>query len=356
LKRNFPTNLCNWCLKRQNIKNYRFKNLVDDCEICRGLENQIPKITLKIIQATRHYEYNTFLIGLRLDHSFYDNEDKFRSRFKIRGKENIKTNLLREIRKNFAKISNKKIELNSPDITVNLEIDKKFEVAVSVNSSTIVMSGRYWKPRRFRFLSKNSNNDNSLKNNHHYIGNILKKKLTNYFGTQSITFWPLGKEEPISLVLGGGRPFYITIKNSKIISFKHGYSIRANGLIFNLAEKLPTLPVAVPFYVKKVRALVSFEENLRTLDLKLINDSGIRIIESVGKRKKNWKFIYQIQSRLKSQKKLELIIFCDNLFSIRKFIDGDKNVFPNLCHILGKKCRCDFFDILDIVSEEDLLN
>jgi tRNA pseudouridine synthase 10 len=329
---------------------------VEDCEICHGIEKQTYKISYKIIQATRGYEYDTYLIGLTLDHSFYDNEDKFRSRFKIRGRENIKTSLLREIRKNFGKISNKKIDLNSPDITVNLEIGEKFETTVSVISSAVVLSGRYRKPRRFRNLSKNSDNDNSLKNNHRHIENILKKKLTNLFQTESITFWPLGKEEPKSLVLGSGRPFYLTIKNSKIISFKHEYSIRANRLIFDITEKLPSLPVVVPFYVKKVRALVSCEDNLKALDLKLINDSGIRIIESVSKRKKNWEFIYQIQSRLKSQKKLELIIFCDNLFPIRKFIDGDENISPNLCQMLDKKCICDFFDILDIVSEDDLLN
>jgi tRNA pseudouridine synthase 10 len=356
LKRNSECNLCNWCLKRQYIKKHPLQKIVEDCKICHGIESQIEKISYKIIQATKDYQFDTFLIGLILDHSFYDNEDKFRSRFKIRGNEDIKTNLLYEIRKNFGKISNKKIDLNSPDITVNLQIGKKFETKVSVNSSTVVLTGRYRKSKRSQILFKNSDNGDCLEINQRHLENILKKKLMSLFGSDSIIFWPLGKEEPESLVLGNGRPFYVSIKNSKIIRFDGEFSIRSNGFIFNIKEKLPTLPAAAPFYVKKVRTIVTCEEILKSSDIKLINDSGIRIIESASKRNKNWKFIYQMQSKLKDRKKLELILVCDNGFSVRKFINGDENMSPNLCKILGKKCNCDFFDILDIVSEDDLLN
>ncbi|TLX84630.1 MAG: hypothetical protein E6L04_06640 [Thaumarchaeota archaeon] len=353
MKSNFEYNLCNWCLKRQYIKNYRLKKIVEDCEICHGIENQIYKISYKIIQATKDYQYDTFLIGLTLDHSFYDNEDKFRSRFKIRGKENIKASLLREIRKNFGKISNKKIDLNSPDITVNLQIGKKFETTVSVNSSTVILSGRYRKRKRFRSISNNSDNVDCLEINQRHIENLLKKKLMTLFHSKSIIFWPLGKEEPQSLVVGNGRPFYVTIKNSKLISFKHEFSIQSKGLIFNIKEKLPILPKATPFYIKKVRTLVTCEDNLKSSDLKLINDLGIRIIESYSRGYKSWNFIYQMQSELKTQKKFELLIVCDNRFPIRRFINGDENVSPNLYQILDKRCMCEFFDILDIASEDD---
>ena len=356
MKSNFGYNLCNWCLKRQYIKNNRLKKIVEDCEICHGVENQIYEITYKIIQATREYQYDTFLIGLTLDHSFYDNEDRFRSRFKIRGKQNIKASLLHEIRNNFGKISNKKIDLNSPDVTVNLQIGKKFETTVSVNSSTVILSGRYQKPKRFRSICNNSDNEDSLEINQRHIENILRKKLMTLFHSNSIIFWPIGKEEPVSLVLGNGRPFYVTIKNSKLISFKLGFSIRSNGLIFNIKERLPILPKATPDYIKKVRTLVTCEDSLKSSDLKLIDDSGIRIVESYNKRYKSWKFIYQMQSELKTQKKFELIILCDNRFPIRKFINGDENISPNLYQILDKRCTCEFYDILDIVSEDDFLN
>ncbi len=356
MKRNFEYNVCNWCLRRQFIKNFPLEKIVDDCEICHGIEKQIDKICNKIIQATKDYEYDTLLIGLILDHTFYDNEDKFRSRFKVRGKENIKTSLLREIRMRFSDISHKKIVLNSPDIAVTLQIGKKFETLVSVRSSTVVLSGRYRKTKRFQTITKNSNKDDYLEIYQHDIENILGKKITRLTDCESIIFWPLGKEEPESLVLGNGRPFYVSIKNSKIISFNHDLSIRSDGITFRMNKKLSTLPTSPPLYINKVRSFVSCEGDLKSSDLKLINDAGIRIIEFSTKRNKNWKLIYNMQSKLKSQKKLELIILCDNGFPIKKFIDGDENVSPNLSQIFNKKCNCDIFDILDIFSEDDLLN
>jgi tRNA pseudouridine synthase 10 len=356
LKRKSEYKLCNWCLERQYIKKYHLQKIVEDCKICHGIWNQLDKVCNKIIEATKDYQYDSFLIGLTLDHSFYDNEDKFRSRFRIRGKENIKTSVLREIRKKFGNISNKKINLNYPDITINVQIGKKLETIVSVNSRTVVLSGRYKKVKRFQINAKNTYNSDSLEINQHHIEKILKKELLSRFYSDSIVFCPLGKEEPESLVLGNGRPFYVSIKNSKIISFKHDFSIQSKGMIFEIKEKVRALPIFSPVCAKKVKTFVSFQENLKASDLKDLNDSGVRIIEFVNRRSKNLKFIYHMEYKFKTQKKLEFTIICDNGIPVRKFIEGDENISPNLEQILNRKCKCDRFDILDIMNEDDLLN
>ncbi|HEX7275128.1 MAG TPA: hypothetical protein VF248_05900 [Nitrososphaeraceae archaeon] len=350
--------LCKWCSERQHIRNSRFEKITKECQICNGLWNQLDQSCNKIIQATKNYQYDTFQIGLTLDHSFYDNEDKFRSRFKIRGKENIKTSLLREIRKKFGNFSNKKTDLHLPDITINVQIGKKFETNVSVISSTLILRGRYNKTKRFQTRTKNSNND-ILEINQRHIEKILRKEISRQFNSDSIVFWPIGKEEPESLVLGNGRPFYVSIKNSRIISFKHGLSIQSNGMLFKLLEKVSALPNSAPLYAKKVLALVSFRDKIGTIDFKNLADSGIIIVEIVKRKSKNWKLIYQIDFRVKNQRKLELIMTCDNGLPVRRFIEGeddDDGISPSLDQILGIKCHCDKIDILDILSEEDSLN
>jgi len=351
LKRIFSYKICYWCLKRQFIINYPIRKIVDDCEICHGIEKQIDKICQKVIQSTKDYVYNTLLIGVTLDHTFYDNEDKFRSRFKIRGKQNIKTSLLREIRTRFTQISHKKIDLNSPDIVVNLQIGKKFETLVSIRSSTVVLSGRYKKTKRFRTILKNADKDSYLEINQHYIENILKKKLTRITKCESIIFWPIGKEEPESLVLGAGRPFYVSIKNSKITRFRRDFSIRSEGITFNINKKPSHLPISPPHLINKVRCFVYCSENLKSSHLKLINSTGIKIVKFNNKRNKIWKFVYRMQSKLKSQKKFELIMLCDNGFPVRKFINGYEDPSPNLNLISKVNCKCDTFDILDIICE-----
>jgi tRNA pseudouridine synthase 10 len=353
LKSKSEYSLCKWCSERQHITNYRPQKISSQCQICNGLWNQLEETCNKLTQATKNYQYDTFQIGLTLDHSFYDNEDKFRSRFKIRGKENIKTSLLREIRKKFGNVSNKKTDLHSPDITINVQIGRKFETNISVISKTLILRGRYNKIKRFQIENDNSTNDR-LEANQRYIEKILKKEISNQFNSDSIVFWPVGKEEPESLVLGNGRPFYVSIKNSKKISFKQGLSIQSNGILFKLIEKVRALPTSAPLYVKKVITLVSFQEKLRTSILKNFTDPGIMIVEIVNRKSKNWKLIYQMDIKVKNLRKLELTITCDNGLPIRKFIEGgDVDISPTLEQILGRKCDCVKVDILDILNEED---
>jgi tRNA pseudouridine synthase 10 len=341
---------------RQHINNYRPHKIIDNCQICRGLCNQLEEICNKVIQETRNYQYDTFLIGLTLDHSFYDNEDKFRSRYRIRGKENIKTSLLREIRKKFGKLSKKKTNLDYPDIIINIQIDRKFETNVSVSSSTVILRGRYNKLKGFQIKTKSPTTNDRMEINQRHIEKILKKVISSRFNSDSITFWPLGKEEPESLVLGNGRPFYLTIKNSKIINFKHSISIQSNGILFKLIEKVRSLPTSTPLYVKKVLANVSFQEKIETNDFGNFTDLGILIVELVGRKNKNWKFIYQMDFKVKTLKKLELTITCDNGLPVRKFIEGENaEIFPTLGQIVGKKCSCEKTDILDILNEENLV-
>ena len=61
--------------------------------------------------------------------------------------------------------------------------------------------------------------------------------------------------------------------------------------------------------------------------------------------------------KVKTRRKLELIITCDNGLPVRRFIEGDDDdISPTLDKILGMKCHCDKIDILDILNAEDSIN
>ena len=51
-----------------------------------------------------------------------------------------------------------------------------------------------------------------------------------------------------------------------------------------------------------------------------------------------------------STKKFEIIMFCDNGLPIKRFIDGFEDTTPSASQIIGKKCECQMFDILDIYA------
>jgi Predicted pseudouridylate synthase len=222
-----------------------------------------------------------------------------------------------------------------------------------MSSKTMVLSGRYMKTKRLKIKDKDPRKGECLELNQNHIENVLKRKLSYLLQSDSITYWPLGKEEPRSLVLGNGRPFYVLIKNSKIFNLNENFSIRSSGLVFNIKERLPTYPAAPPFYIKKVKALVSVSDKIVTLVFDFNNNAGIMLVEFVGQRGKNWKFVYDMQVKLKNSRKFELTMICDNGFPIREFIDGRGSASPCLFDLVHKVCSCDYFDILNIVSEND---
>src|SRR4029078_6276531 len=121
----------------------------------------------------------------------------------------------------------------------------------------------------------------------------------------------LFRSEPKSLVLGNGRPFYVSIKNPKIFNLKENLSLRSGGLEFNIKEKLPSYPATPPFYIKNGTALVSVTEKIETL-VTDFTDSGIRLVEFVTQRGKNWKFVYDILLQLKNPRKIDVTMLCDN--------------------------------------------
>ena len=54
----------------------------------------------------------------------YEKEDRIRARFKIRGRENIKSQFMRDLRKKFRECTKKQIDFY-PDIVINLQFEKE---------------------------------------------------------------------------------------------------------------------------------------------------------------------------------------------------------------------------------------
>jgi tRNA pseudouridine synthase 10 len=105
--------LCKHCFHRQlrYIKKIKVDNL-DGCYICCGLMSQLDSIVEKIIDSVgKKFEFNTFLLGASLPAQLFEREDQIRARFKIRGKENIKRELTKELRIKFIKITKKKLTI-----------------------------------------------------------------------------------------------------------------------------------------------------------------------------------------------------------------------------------------------------
>ena len=70
-----------------------------------------------LFQSSSLHKFSTFLVGTILKPSISDNDDFIKSKFRIRGGINIKTQVNYELGKKFARRTKTKTEINIPNKT-----------------------------------------------------------------------------------------------------------------------------------------------------------------------------------------------------------------------------------------------
>ncbi len=104
---------------------------------------------LKMIEKTldNSYHFDTFSIGATLPANLLEREDQIRARFKIRGMENIKSQLLRVLRKRFSEVSNKRVDFSHPDLMITLQFQKDTSLDIEIRMRPVIMFCRYIKKK-----------------------------------------------------------------------------------------------------------------------------------------------------------------------------------------------------------------
>ena len=81
---------------RNNLKKIE-KTEVDDCWLCSGLVNEIPYFANLILDSLNDYEFDTFLVGSKVDEDILEKEQELYDFSETEHSESIKTELNREI-------------------------------------------------------------------------------------------------------------------------------------------------------------------------------------------------------------------------------------------------------------------
>ena len=350
--------LCKDCLDRHGSR----QKPEEPCYICRGLMSEKDGIIKKIISATKGYQFDTFLLGATLPTQIYEREDAMRARLKIRGKESAKSQLTREMGMAFARISGKKVDYLLPDLAINLVIDKENDVDISTQSRPLTFVGRYKKmakgfPQKQERCAKcegkgcNECGHSGLSSYDSVEGVIARSIMTATKGETPKFSW-LGSEDRSSLVLGNGRPFYAKVLDPRKRKLR---SIRASSdsIVATLSptKSLPTVPVR---FTVKTRILIRCEKTLDGNDLKKIRSLADSEIEFSNRARTATKKIYASSARLVDDHTLVLTILADGGLMIKQFVGGEEYMKPNVSELLGTKCDCVTFDILDVQVQNSL--
>jgi tRNA pseudouridine synthase 10 len=345
--------LCKHCYERQAGAG-RVKPS-ETCYICRGLMDNLDAIARKVTTAVKGYQFDTFLIGATLPTQLYEREDAIRARLKIRGKENIKNQMTRDLGIRLAKATRKKVDYFKPDIMINLIIDKERNVDVAAKSRPLAVTGRYVK--KSRGMPQRQDRCTSCEGKGceacNYSGlsgfasveGVIAKELMKMTGGQSPKFSWLGSEDQSSLVLGTGRPFSARLSNPKLRRLKKK-TIKANGVDAKVAVSKDA-PEPQARFIVKTKIHAKCEKALTKQDLnKLRSLAGDVSFEN--KSKLATKKIYSAHVKQISGNEFSLTIVADGGLAIKQLVGGEEFMKPNVSEILGGKCECVTFDILNV--------
>lgn len=365
--------ICKYCFER-NFKDVKKKiikyktavNIItsekEECNICKSLfQKTIITIKNDIINSYQFVNANSnkaIDIGSSIPLQLFEKEDNLRSLFKIKGVPNIKNHYNTLIRNEVINETGFSINHLNPDMRIEIIIDNKLNYEIKYKTREIVLLGKYNKYQRGlnQRLKKNSTSNNeqiSADNSNIHktitIEDIILEFLYDQLGSKDIKIGWSGSEDKNSLVLGNGRPFIVKINNPRSRDFQKIFDIK-DKLNLNFQE-IPTNDARIyDRYKIQIKILIKvIEGSLEKVDLektisKLIGETKFHMKNKIVKKK-----IYYSSYKIIDKKNFEINLVLDNGIPIKQLIGGDEFIEPCLSSLINKKCECVFFDIDDII-------
>ena len=363
--------LCDYCLGRifaSRLRLISHKNLggkirkiikqsnPKSCYLCKNLMPELGKFLNEILDISKEYEFSTFLIGAILKPSILDRDDVIRSKFKLRGIAGIKSDITRELGRQFGKKTRTKVDYQNPDIVFTIDFKKDQR---EVKPKAIILQGRYIKETRGipqkQEPCKRCDGKGCFACDFHGIsefnsveGKIAKFLFEKYGAQQAKITW-IGSEDDSSLVLGNGRPFFVKLINPHKRKTSLSKKITFDGVTVLNLRTVSRIPNDQIKFLTKVLLEIETEKNItpEALDvLKCLKDMPISIYENSSRN--NQKRIYDVNVKKINPKSFTILIKSDGGIPLKRFVTGT-NIEPNISTLLEDSCKCTTFDFHKIV-------
>ena len=347
-------NLSSNKLLGKKLKTY-VKQSSKKCFICKNLLDNLSTYLKMMLDASSKYAYSSLVIGALIKPSIIDRDDYIKSKYKLKGIDSVKTDITKELGKQFVKKTKKIIDFLNPDLTFTINFKDE---SCQIRSKSILLYGRYTKSERGLPQKQKSCPNCSGKGckscNLHGIAAYdsvegkISEFLFNKFGGTTTKFTWVGGEDQSSLVLGSGRPFFVKLQNPFKRNISLPKKIISDSVVihnFKIISKSPKIPIK---FNSLIELKISTEheivpENMKKL--KNILSDPVVVYEKSGKRSE--KIISTLKYKKISKNHFNLIIKAEGGLPVKRFVDGD-DVTPGICQIMNDKCTCIAFDFLEI--------
>jgi tRNA pseudouridine synthase 10 len=356
---------------------YKRETTKDTCWLCEGLIEQVPHFAKLITDALQEYEYDTFLVGSKIDEDIQEKEQRLWTYLHLEDAEPIKMEINREVGKILEPQLGKTVDIPNPDIMA--VIDTRYDV-VSLQISSLFIYGRYRKLERGIPQTKwpcqicFGKGCKKCK----YTGKlyettveelVAQKALVLTCGTDE-SFHGSGREDIDALMLGSGRPFILEIKNPKKrnINLKDleeetnkvtKNKVEITSLRFSNRDEIVRIKAAE--FRKTYRVTLEATQPLnkeklikvaQTLQGKLIKQLTPTRVAHRRANKIRERIIYNCTIESVEGIIARLTLETESGTYIKEFISGDDGkTQPNLSELIGIPCKVKELDVIDVKGE-----
>lgn len=370
------TNKQKGTLIRNNLKQSK-KTHAKDCWLCEGLTGETDHFVDLISDALKEYEFDTFLIGSKIDEDIVEREKELWDFISSEDFEPIKMEINREVGKILEEKLGKTVDFEKPDITVI--VDTAFDV-VNLQIRPLFIYGRYkkfergipqtkWPCRICRGKGCSSCNYTG-KMYETSVEELISKKALKLTKGNDESFHGCGREDIDALMLGSGRPFVLEIKNPKkrtidlaiLTSEINSYTkdrVEISNLRFSDRKEIARIKNAE--FQKTYYIIIEGEKPIKKEKLKevaqILQGKTIKQLTPtrVAHRRANKireRKIYNCELESVEGSIARLTIETQSGTYIKELVSGDSGrTTPNISEMIGIPCEVKELDVIEIKGE-----
>ena len=326
------------------------------CYVCKNIFENLDSMLSNIFEKSHNLDFKTFNLGLILKNSFLERDDLIKSKFKLKGIENLKFAISSEMSKKISRRTKSKRIMNDPELFIQANFKDE---SSTIRTKPIFVYGRYNKKirklRQKRMSCKSCNgigchncNFKGLENIESIEGKISNLLIKKFEGNQVKINW-IGGEDQSSLVLGNGRPFFAKILNPKRRNRILRKSLKLEDISLSELKKIPIPPKGSIAFKSKVSIIIDTKKSISITQLQKLDILKNSEIHDAGKNKKNTqKRIYKISYKKLGKTSFRLDLLLDGGIPIKSFIQNSE-ITPNVSELLDNQCRCKSLDFKNII-------
>ena len=326
------------------------------CYICKNIFDSLEFVLSNIFEKSSHFDFKTFHLGITLKPSFLERDDYLKSKFKIKGIENIKFGIAKELAKKISRRTNSKRITDDPDLFIQANF--KDESCI-LRAKPMFVYGRYNKKIRKlpqkQGLCRSCNGIGCHNCDFKGIENLqsIEGKISNLFikkfDCNQVKINWIGGEDQSSLVLGKGRPFFAKILNPKRRNRILRKTSDLEGVYLSELQKLSIQPKGSIPFKSEVSITIDTKKPISSNQLKKLKILENAKIQDFSRDKRNTKKrIYKVGYKKLGKTSFILDLFADGGISIKSLIQ-QSDLVPNVSELLENQCECKKFDFKNIV-------